>query len=377
MGVTTIPAPAQMQTGSVLDFLLQMSSLEERKKYRKVQERHVDVVEGQLGIAKKEWEAGKPARKEAKVTAEYRTEAKEKLFLANRQREVLRRQLHKSIAYGDNDTADATRFLLKKVDNIIKDSPLAAEAMFFADEMGKDLRAQLALAQQQAFTANQTIDMMDKQFKYNMQRLGSQYNAVASAITPKNLPAGIAAMNAIQTGDDEMLGKMLSSMRATTAAGKREPEERKFTPSKLNAEVVAEFGSGTYQQMLVAEAANLPYPDVRSVYSTGGVFGFDWRKILTREEAKAKGAEDEWLKATPIDLERMGDRIQPKQEAKPDKKKTVKELAGEGAKKAKPAGSKKGEAKKTIRVISPDGVPGWIFEEQLEDALKQGYKQID
>ena len=64
MGVTTIPAPAQQQTGNILQFLLEMSSLAERKEYRKTQERYTDVARATLGLKQKEFAAGRPARKE-------------------------------------------------------------------------------------------------------------------------------------------------------------------------------------------------------------------------------------------------------------------------------------------------------------------------
>lgn len=448
MTVTALEGPRDWGQ-DIMDVILASASLKEKKAYRKLQEKQLNMAREELGLSERRvgLEADRLGlSREAfeQGTIEFAAELKEKKkgrrqygTLMGRQLDISKSKLTISEAeearaagiykvgaverkgrrrlvkrFGRADKALATAKREHAVANTLGNKERIAdtkaklyavralhgksaemfETILFADEIAKDSRAQLYLAQQQALTANQTVELMDRNFRFEMQQLSNKYSAVASAITPDNLPAGIAAMDAIKAGDSEMLSKMHSSMMATTAAKKREPEERKFTPSKLNAEVVAEFGSGTYQQMLVAEASNLPYPDVRSVYGTGGIFGREWRKILTREEARAKGAEDDWMKATPIDLERMGDRIQPKRETKPakissalgmgtmpTKKKTVKEIVSEKAKKVKPAGTKTTERHtgEKVRVVSPDGTTGWIPREQLEDALMQGYKQIE
>jgi len=168
MAVTTLPAPAPSQAGSILDFLLQMSSLKERKEYRKTQERYTDVARASLGLEQKKWEAGKPARKEAALVSKGRKKTIKGLLLTEKQLAQARRQLSTSIAYGDKDSATASRFLINKLNKIKSASPIALETILFADEMYKDSRAQLALSQQQVFSANQgiqTLEMMMRQQK--------------------------------------------------------------------------------------------------------------------------------------------------------------------------------------------------------------------
>ncbi len=361
MAVTQLQGPRNVGM-DIVNVILSMQGIKERRKYRELQESQLALSKKQLGIsqavesrAAKTFAAEKPIRKLAGVEARGRKRLVKRFGRADKALATAKREYEVAKTLGDKGRIDTTKAKLSAVRTLRGKSAEMFETILFADEIAKDSRAQLAIAQQQALSDKSTIQQMDMMFRSKMQQLGSQYDAIAGAITPENLPAGIAAMNAVKAGDMDTFGKMHSSMMATTAAKKREPEERRFTPSKLNTEVVAEFGSGSYQQMLVAEAANLPYPDVRSVYKDAQWPRSNWRKILTREEARTKGAEDEWLKATPIDLERMGDRTQPKQETKPTKKKTVKELADEKVKKttaakgkvAKKPAAKKPAAKKT------------------------------
>jgi len=363
---TIVPPPARQQSGDILNFLLQMSSAEDRKRYYADVEKRTGIAERQLGIAEAGWEAGKPLRKEAALISKGRRKTIEGLMLTEKQLAIARRTLATSIAYGDKDTADASRFMVNKLDKIKKASPIALETILFADELYKDSRAQNDLQRQQIFSLDQAFKTFQLQAGFEKQYRGSMYDAIMKNLTASNIDAGTAAMGALRDGNMEMYGKMVSSMKATAAKVKMEPEARKFRASEMFSNVIEQFGPGTWQQMLSAEVAKLPYPEVRPVstdvkWPLGNI-----QNIMTREEAKSAGAEPQWLESKPIDLEKVQERTQPK----PTKGKTVKELAGERARKTKPAGTKKGAAAKSPYPQYPDA----FLEEGVWKVIVDGVK---
>ncbi len=361
MGVTTIPAPAQQQTGNILQFLLDMSSLEERKEYRKTQDRYTDIAEASLGLKQKEFAAGKPARKEAALVSKGRRKTIKGLMLTEKQLAQARRTLSTSIAYGDKDSAAASRFFINKLNKVKSASPIALETILFADELYKDSRAQLALSQQQVASANQGMQTLEMMMKQQNLIGNARLKGIADMVKQTGGAGGKALVDNIDRIMDpsQNIADITADLMSQIGPAKDETrdtarqrqwidpsnftkkEREKFDPKSL-----AQYEDAFRNTGRGVETMTITRPKDQRRF---------WYKdsnelTLTRKRAIEIGVVDIWdatksseaTKVQPKDKSTTpltGVGMRPQQPLR--KRKTIKELADERAKKAKKSTTKK------------------------------------
>lgn len=351
----TYTKPRQGTSSELLNFLLQMSSLEERKEYRKMQEGYAKMAKEQLGMAREVHEAEMPLRKEDAVTARGRMGIKEGLLLTDKKIREAQRKYDVAKASGNTATQAVAARALKVLKDSRRDAPILMEWAFFAEEKGKEQTAENQLLRQQVFSASQeTKAIMRMMDLYKMQtdaKLDMVRNTSKMAtelgvhLTGEAVDAALAGQSATEIskilapGIAAEAGEGLEKARTgkwIDPADFTELERKKFDPWSL-----AEYSDAFRNTGRGVETMTVPRPKDQRRF-----FWKDENELtLTKKGAMRIGALDLWNAAKT----KADNMVQPRSTgtmpygrwgAMPAKKKTVKELADEKAKKVTPAGGK-------------------------------------
>jgi len=390
-------------SSDLFNLFLQMSSLEERKKYTKIQADYAAMAKKELGMKEEVFEAGKTIRKEAALTAKGRTEIKKDVLQTYRTDKAIaeaQRKYDNAKQYGNLAAQASSAKVLSELKKSRKDVPMLVEWAFMAEEKGKEQTAQMQLQRQQVFQ----LDAMSKNLGVQLDTLKLQ-QAQKDALIGDTLSViegfteGITAADALLTmnlayaGDKAGVYSSLRSMGQKVVTGKGKDKVTGEIPKLQFKADVAAYEPSSISAIRAAAAGGATPPDTMSVelYDEMGIF--DWARdksrhiVFTMDKIKTLGLES---KIRPDGTLRISDsdydsilkgtyKTESKSQTVPVKKKTVKEIVSDKATKVTPAGTKtaKKPAGEKVRVVSPNGATGWIPREQLEDAIKQGYKRVE
>lgn len=273
-----VPAPRESQTGTnVLNFLLSLSSLAERKKFREMQEEQLDIY-GPIAKAEE-------ARKSMLFDYE--------------------RDIAKARARGDKQTVKMGQMRLKALKGMSEDE---LERTLFASEILASARAQSEANQSQIFNLQSALDLTRLQQMQRELVQGDRRKAVTGIMDETNVTKGVSALGALDVGDTKLFSQLLSEMQADYGTRKVSerlddieakrvgeytdpgdwsiPKRESYDPWSL-AEVQAEYDrSGTY-------------PDARPIaVPVPGMLKFGTKPMqFTEEGAKRAGKHEEWLRA--------------------------------------------------------------------------------
>ncbi len=352
----------QSDSSDLMNFLLQMASHEERKGYREDQQARTQLAREQLNITKSAevraagiYKAGAAERKGRKKLVKRFGRADKALAAAKREYAVAK-------TTGDVARQAETARTLSAVKALHGKSAEMFETILFADEIAKDSRAQLYLAQQQALLANQETQTTAKMFDLYKTQTSAKLNMVGNVgkmatglgvrMTGEAIDAALAGQSATE------IAKLLSTSAASEARERSEltrqgdwiddadftkADKEKFDPASLSeySDAFRNTGRGV-ETMTIARPK-----DQRRFF-----WGDRTEMTLTRRGAIRVGAEDLYdsVKSKEVDKAKMlgadpakireAQRGAGRWGSMPAKRKTVKELANEKAKKTTTAGGK-------------------------------------
>ena len=361
MAMQTYTKPQQRDTSSeLLNFLLQMSSLKERKEYTKLQKEYGKMAKEQLGMAKEVHEAGRPLREEATVTARGRTRIKKGLLLTDKKIAEAQRKYDVAKVSGNTATQAAAARALKVLKDSRRDAPILMEWAFFAEEKGKEQTAENQLLRQQVFSASQGMQTLELMLKQQNMRGQARLKGITDAVKV----AGSAGWESVVGNIDRILdpnaniADIVADISRETAAGRGEIAETartgkwidpsKFTKTereKFDPQSLAQYEDAFRNTGRGVETITIARPKSEKRWHW-----FDNTEMtLTRKRAVEIGVSDLWdaAKSKEADRGQVNKPVSPFRGASAGmtyphtpKKKTVKEIASEKAKKVKPAGGK-------------------------------------
>lgn len=332
-------------SSDLLNFLLQMSSLEERKEYRKMQEGYAKMAKEQLGMAREVHEAGRPLRKEAAVTARGRMKIKKGLLLTDKKIAEAQRKYDVAKASGNTATQAAAARALKVLKDSKKDAPILTEWAFFAEEKGKEQTAENQLLRQQVFSASQGMQTLELMLKQQNMRGQARLKGVTDAVKM----GGGAGWEHVVNNIDRFLdpnaniADIVADISRETAAGRGEEAETartskwidpiKFTKSereKFDPQSLVQYEDAFRNTGRGVETMTIARPKSEKRW-----YWFDNTEMtLTRKRAVEIGVSDLW------DAAKSREAAQGQTQAKPVTPGSVRGIVNEKAKKVKPAGGK-------------------------------------
>ena len=399
MAVTVIPADVESTRGNdLLDFVLQMSSLAEKKEFRKVQQQQVNISKGRLNLDTDVFAATKPQREEAAFASKTRLGFLKGLTLTNKRIAEATRAMKVASTTGDKDTWHNNRLLLKELKASQAASPITTEWGFFQKEMSAKADAENKALMGQVFELNAAyknmssqLDLVERQRAAKDAMRGDIRKALNTFGKEATAADAVAAIERVEAGDIAGAYAILQRLSAGAAVG-----EDVFKISNLSTDDQMVFSPqlrAMLQSMEAKGQSQAMIPELRRVTKDVQWPMSNIDTIMIKEEAKQRGLLNEWDDAPIMDPTKFKsgfktDDADKKQSSRANKStpittpadvrpKSVKEIANERAKKVKPAGSKKSNEAKRVRVVSPDGTAGWIPADQLEAALREGYKRIN
>lgn len=419
-------AAGQGKGGNIMSFLLEMMSIEERSKHTDILKEQTAISREHLGIAKAEdvraqetYETGKPLRKaKAEVTQDR--------YLSHQLLEQAKRALAVAKTTGNEGNIKTTRQKVRQMQKLQSASPSAFETIAFADELYKKSMGENKALMGQIYELDAANKNTMSQLELTKQRYAAkdamQGNIEQILTTYGEGMTGAdaaAALKLSRQGDYDGAFAMLQRLSTGAAVGKNV-----FEFSKLATSDQQRFSEQTQGLLASAEARGQSQsllPELRFV-NRDTLMPFDAvREIMTRGEAEQRGMLKAWEDATVIDPTKLdnsdtgdADKSTSKSVKKtsgsfvgapigmtdnqlrandvgfrgssagmsspyksPTQRNTVKKAADEKVKKITPAGGKDGGKAEKVRVINPDGTAGWIPADQLEAALKAGYKRLE
>ncbi len=383
----------------ILNFILQMASKEDRQDYLDVQKAQVRISREQLGIsqavesrAAKTFAAGKPIRKLAGVEAKGRKRLVKRFGRADQALDTAKREYDVAKTTGDLARQAETARTLSAVKALHGKSAEMFETILFADEIAKDSRAQLYLAQHGALAANQTVEMLRMQMVQNKARGDARLQGVTDMVKATGGTGGPALVDNIDRILDpsQSIADITADLQSQISAAKGEAagaarqgdwidpadftktEKEKFDPWSL-----AQYSDAYRNTGRGVETMTIARPkDQRR---------FWWRDnnemTLTRKRAVEIGAGDLYDAAKGKEATK-GETKEKKSFPGASagmtypytpKRKTVKELADEKAKKVKPT-----KGKTTKKSPYPD-YPDAFLEDGVWKVIRDGkkYKVVD
>ncbi len=402
MAIVNVPAPRRANISPVLNFMLQMSSIRERKETRKLQERQLDVDVGALDISRErlpsqigQAEAAAEQSTALAREADARTDAfiKETDETFNNINTENRRQMAvlKQLGVKEDVLALKRKSARDKAVQNIWDTQ-SDEIKFniaHADALGKLATAENRGLVAQNAAANQTNQMLTLQHKIKLDVLNQQMSGLATMESPNDR---VAAAKALQDGDRAafdlaMTGEMAFREAERAKGAEAGLEAKKTTPvtqKKIELELSkdTQYTEATLAELKLAADTGSTPPEVRIIKRPSSV---DLRKLgffdqpfagfgkgkefmaLTRTDAINKGVVAEWDAAgpsTPTD-----NRQQPPTS-------TVRQGVRDAVKKTTPAKETTKQitdSRGWIKFVSPDGVDTWVNPKDVELAKTRGY----
>ncbi len=412
MAITNVPAPRQANLSPVLNFMLQMSSLRERKETRKLQARQVAVdekaLESRIGQAVGAGKQSTALAREANARADaFIKETDETFNVINTENRRLMSEL-KRFGVKDDIIAQKEKSARDREVQAIWDD--ASDEMKFniahADQLGK-----LATAENRGLTeSNNALMQQVRLGQLNLAGQAQQFKqktpwyTLAGSFEPVEQAAAIAALDA-----NDIEGFTAISQRAaeqkTSEQGRTTGEATTLKqtgtaiPRLIQQEVTddTEYSSGTLATLRTEQAAGRPLSEVRriDVGRLGGVkgavnvllplskeLGRKQFQMMTESDARSQGFGSQWDAAGP------GAQSSPKQ---PPSERSLEATQGHLKKptsvkdRVKTAVSKTSGAKKAttskqitdsrgwVKFVSPGGVDTWVNPKDIELAKSRGY----
>ncbi len=391
MAITQLQGPRNWGM-DIVNVMLSMQGIKERRKYRELQERqlglskrHLNIAEATESRAAKVFALGRPARKGAVLEARGRKRLVQRYGRADKELAAAKRELAVARTLGDKERTAAAKVRYDTVKTMHGDSAAMFETILFADEIAKDSRAQLYQAQQQALTANQTTEMIKMQLQDTIRRGQDRLDAVANMVKQTGGTGGKIVVDNIDRIKDtsQSIDDISAELQSQIGAARGEatqvarqgkwidpaeitPGEReKFDPWSL-----AEYSDSYRNTGRGVETYTVPRPKDQRRF-----FWKDSNELtLSKRGAERIGVLDLW------DAEKSKSVIKPetKKPIKPFKggsagmtypytpKKTVKELAGEKARKVTPTKGKVSKQRTyrepTFNINESTGQPRRVFD---------------
>lgn len=175
-----------------------------RKQYGALTGRQLDVAESKLTIAEAEaaraaktFAAGEPIRKLAGVEAKGRKRLVKRFGRADKAVATAKREYDVAKTTGDVARQAETARKYSAVKALYGKSAEMFETILFADEIAKDSRAQLYLAQQGALAANQTTEMIKTQLQQSNMKGQARLKGVVDMVKSTGGTGGPALVNNI------------------------------------------------------------------------------------------------------------------------------------------------------------------------------------
>lgn len=361
MGVTMIPAPRQSNTdGQMLQFLMQLMSAPERTALAEDRARRTDIAEEQLGISRGHLDVSEgtlaiaqageartaAAFKAAKPELKGRKRLIQRYALADR--EVAKAQRAYDVAKTTKDTAkqaSAAR-TLSNIKSLYGDNAAMLETILFAKEKSMESGAQLDLARQGALSANQTTEMLKMALNQQKRTGDARLDAITNVVKMAGGAGGdILAGNVERFLDpSQSSADIIADIMRDVTAGKQEitdtaRQAKWIDPSKFTEKEKEKFDPQSLAQYEDAfrntgrgvETMTIPRPkDQRRFW-----YRDSNELTLTRKRAVEIGVSDLWdaakTKEAAVNQKGTGANTL----VTPTKRKTVKELANEKAKRVK------------------------------------------
>jgi len=311
-----VPAPKE-NTGpsQIMNFMLQMSSLSEQAKTRKLRQQQIDIDREALGPknALNLAQANNMDIVTAQKIAEYKEFTSKDSVNLRREQRVLR-------AAGIKDAAQAAK--AKRQENEIriaqldKMSPAKQRLMVFADEIAKTSRAEIQGLATQNDAANQTIKLMTLEQQYKISALNQQMQGIATMESPNDR---VAMAQAIQAGDQEGIklaaAGEIAYRDAERAKGAGEKLTQKqttpVTQSTIKSDIDnrTEYSPDAMAQLRIAQDTGGVAPELRKIkvkenvgFGTTGPYGWIGPKefqVMTEQEARSRGFGAQWDAQSP------------------------------------------------------------------------------
>ncbi len=403
MAIVNVPAPQRADT-SILDFMLQMASLRERKESRKLQERQVAIDERALGPrnALNLAQANNMEIITDQKVAEYRE------FITSENKELRRQETTLRIS-GIKDEAQAAKAKRQentlRIEALDKMSPAEQRSLIFADEIAKTSRAEV----QGLNASNQALEQQIKLAQLGMQSQAQMFKEKAPLYTlagsfsdPVQQAAAIAALDASDMQSFSAISAIASETRQSEKAQKTgeaitEKQTGQAIPKLIQREVTPDtvYGDATLATLRTEQAAGRPLPEVRRIRRPSGVdlqktdftgnpltgfgvlSGFGKGEdfmMVTENEARQLGAINEWNAAGSTQ------QTQPTTPVRDNVRKAVKSTTGTRQPPSKAPDSKFDPSDPNlvkdgglVVFISPNGQEFGVRPENYDQAIATGY----
>lgn len=412
MAIVNVPAPRRADISPVLNFMLQMSAVRERKETRKLQKRQIDIDEAALGISRERLPSqilqakgvaaqsfSLAAEADARVDA-FIKETDEKFNVQNTEN---RRQIAVLAGLGVKEDLVALKrkaAVDAEVHEIWKgwDDDKKADVAH-ADAIGK--LAQGEIRQLTAATQNLQIkNLMEKTaHQIQLDTLTQQTDHLVSMESTKDR---VAANQALKNKDENAFNLAMAGELAFRDAERAKGSEadatlKQTTPAAqtLIDPVLSpntQYGEFTLGQITKAQNAGQPLPETRTIRRPagldlrkgtflGGPFdafgkGKEFIDISVEEarllDAQHPGVMQAWNAAGPADTQQQPTTTPTtvKQGVRDAVKKTT------PVKKAAPAKSDKRITREDgkVKMINPQGNVGWVLPNQVDAAIRLKFK---
>ncbi len=390
MAIVNVLAPRQANISPVLNFMLQMSSLRERKETRKLQERQVAVDEAALesrigqavGAGKQSTALARHANAQADAFIKETDETFNAINTENRRQLSVLTQLgvkEDIIALKEKSARD------REVQTIWDEQPNEIKFnIAHADQLGK-----LATAENRGLTASNNALM--QQIRLGELAISSQaqqfrekipmYTLAGSFEDPVKQAAAISAL-----GNNDRQGFQAVALAASEdvksekgrVTGEAQALKQTTTPTQTiidpSIDSRTEYSPDAMTSLRIAQDTGSQPPELRKIkvkervgFGTLGPYGWIGPKqfqVMTEQEARSKGFGTQW------DAQNITEPVSVKEGVKSAVKKTT------GTKKTAPAKETTKQitdSRGWIKFVSPDGVDTWVNPKDVELAKTRGY----
>ncbi len=388
MAIVNVPAPRQANISPVLNFMLQMSSLRERKETRKLQERQVAVDEGALAL-KQGQSPYEILQMEAAVdqmdaTTEETYKKTEALY--GERIQALTREgitLANAGLAGDakikKQQAKQLKLETKELKRLKEEEPELFSQMILssriADVAQGEIRELTAGIQASQLQLAQTTQA----HKVRMDALGQKMVGLSTMESPNDRHSmAVAIQNEDQEGIKLAAVGEMAYRDAERAKGSDVGLEAKQTTpvtEKLidpNIDRTTEYSPDAMTSLRIAQDTGTQPPELRKIkvkervgFGTLGPYGWIGPKqfqVMTEQEARSKGFGTQW------DAQNVAEPVSVKEGVKSAVKKTT------GTKKPTKETTKQvTDSRGWIKFVSPDGVDTWVNPNDVELAKSRGY----
>ena len=410
MAIVNVPAPRRADISPVLNFMLQMSSLRERKETRKLQERQVSVDEAALDIsqAKLPSQIGQAEAVAAQMTAQAdETAARTKALYSddaqrlNREAATLTNAGLKAEAKLKRQEVKEARFKIEELERLRDDNPKMFETMVLADNIAKASQAEMRglsasndALMQQVRLGQLTLARQAQQFRERV----PMYTLAGSFTDPTKQAAAVSALDNNRMDEFTNIAALASEDVKEAKTEKTQVEKEKLVgPITAGTEDdTGTFGKDVFLSPLTQAQHNAAQvqvqtpPEIRVIPRPAnvdlrpgitGAFGRGEDFIaLNRADAVQRGISEEWDAAGGEGTDKPLP-ARSKQEAQRQLKSPTSVKQGVKDAVSKTIGTKK-PAKKTkqitdsrgwINFVSPDGIDTWVNPKDVELAKTRGY----